>query len=76
MKQNIYDNPDFFNGYMDLRSNESGFNVAIEEPALRSLLPSLEGLHILDLGCGIGKFAAFCLEQGAVMCWGVIFLER
>ncbi len=65
MKQNIYDNPDFFKGYMDLRSSESGFNVAIEEPAVHSLLPPLEDLHILDLGCGFGKFTAFCLKHGA-----------
>ena len=31
MKQNIYDNPEFFKGYMDLRSKEQGFNAAIEE---------------------------------------------
>ena len=65
MKQNIYDNPDFFNGYMDLRSNERGFNSAVEEPAVYRLLPSLEGLRVLDLGCGFGKFVSFCLQKGA-----------
>ena len=71
MKQNIYDNPDFFNGYMDLRSNERGFNTAIEEPAIYSLLPSLGGLRILDLGCGYGKFVAYCLQNGAARVLGV-----
>jgi len=65
MKQNIYDNPDFFHGYMDLRASERGFNSAIEEPAVHSLLPPLEGLRILDLGCGFGKFVTFCLQNGA-----------
>lgn len=71
MKQNIYDNPDFFNGYMDLRVNESGINGAIEEPAVYSLLPSLEGLSILDLGCGFGTFVSFCLQKGAANVSGI-----
>ncbi|NKF23397.1 class I SAM-dependent methyltransferase [Solimonas marina] len=65
MKQNIYDDPDFFSGYMALRAGESGLNVSIEEPAVRDLLPELDGLDILDLGCGFGKFARHCLDQGA-----------
>lgn len=65
MKQNIYDDPEFFSGYMALRANESGFNTAVEEPAVYSLLPSLEGLRILDIGCGFGRFVSFCLQKGA-----------
>lgn len=76
MKQNIYDNPLFFKGYMDLRSKESGFNVAIEEPAIYSLLPLLDGLHILDLGCGFGKFVSFCLERGASHVLGVDISQK
>ncbi|MBZ9556781.1 MULTISPECIES: class I SAM-dependent methyltransferase [unclassified Modicisalibacter] len=63
MKQNIYDEPEFFNGYMALRADESGLNVSIEEPAVRALLPKLNGLDILDIGCGFGKFAGYCLSQ-------------
>lgn len=56
MKQNIYDNDIFFQGYQQLRATESGLNAALEEPALYALLPELQGLDILDLGCGTGKF--------------------
>ena len=70
MKQNIYDNPDFFKNYMALRANESGFNTAVEEPAIQSLLPSLKGLRILDIGCGFGKFASFCLQKKAAYILG------
>ena len=70
MKQNIYDNPDFFNGYMELRSQERGFNRAIEEPAVYSLMPSLKGLRVLDLGCGFGKFVSFCLQNEAAFVLG------
>lgn len=70
MKQNIYDNPDFFSSYMELRANESGFNTAVEEPAIYSLLPSLNGLRILDIGCGFGKFVSFCLQNEAAYILG------
>lgn len=76
MKQNIYDNPDFFKGYMDLRSSESGFNAAIEEPAVYSLLPSLKGLRILDLGCGFGKFVSFCLQNEAEFVLGTDISQK
>ena len=49
MKQNIYDNPEFYEHYMTLRVNESGLNAAVEEPAIYSLLPPLDGLGILDI---------------------------
>jgi len=71
MKQNIYDNPDFFGGYMELRANESGFNTAVEEPAIDSLLPSLDGLRILDIGCCFGKFVSFCLRHRAGYVLGI-----
>ena len=71
MKQNIYDNPEFFNSYMELRTNEQGLNAALEEPALYGLLPSLSGLRILDIGCGFGKFASFCLQKGAAHISGI-----
>jgi ubiquinone/menaquinone biosynthesis C-methylase UbiE len=76
MKQNIYDNPDFFKGYMDLRSNEQGFNVAIEEPAIYGLLPPLTGMNILDIGCGFGKFVTFCLENDAAHVLGTDISEN
>jgi len=70
MKQNIYDNPEFYEHYMALRANESGLNAAVEEPAIYSLLPPLDGLHILDIGCGFGKFASYCLGENAASILG------
>ncbi len=63
--QNIYDDPDFFAGYAELRRSSSGLNEAIEQPALQRLLPPLEGLDILDLGCGFGQFAREARRMGA-----------
>jgi hypothetical protein len=50
--QNIYDDPDFFAGYRDLRTNDSGLNGVLEMPALHALLPDLAGAHVLALGSG------------------------
>jgi len=63
--QNIYDNPVFFAGYKALRQNDSGLNGAIEEPALRAVLPPLAGKAVLDLGCGFGHFARYARAAGA-----------
>ena len=63
--QNVYDDPRFFTAYKELRDQKRGINEAIEQPALRRLLPSLAGLDILDLGCGDGELARRCVERGA-----------
>lgn len=65
MKQNIYDNERFFEGYSRIRETGTGLNDVLEQPALKSMLPPLKGLSVLDLGCGAGQFAAYCVEQEA-----------
>jgi len=65
MKQNIYDHSQFFEGYRKLRESNSGLNDVLEQPALRGLLPRLEGQRVLDIGCGMGQFVAYCAQQGA-----------
>lgn len=51
-RQNVYDDPVFHVGYQQLRATGSGLNEEVEQPAIRSLLPPLEGLLVVDLGCG------------------------
>ena len=71
MKQNIYDDPKFFEGYSRLRRHESGLNMAVDQPAMRSLLPPLANQRVLDLGCGFGKMCRYAIEQGAASVVGV-----
>jgi malonyl-CoA O-methyltransferase len=43
---------------------------SIEEEALRKELPPLDGLTVLDLGCGTGRVARLALELGAARAFG------
>src|SRR4051812_14534755 len=63
--QNIYDNPEFFAGYSRLGRSLHGLDGAAEWPAVRALLPDLDGKRVVDLGCGFGWFARWAVKQGA-----------
>src|SRR5919199_4561333 len=71
MPQNIYDDPDFFAGYSQLRRSREGLAGAPEWSALKRMLPPLEGARVLDLGCGFGAFARWAREMGAERVLGV-----
>ncbi|KJK15758.1 bifunctional 2-polyprenyl-6-hydroxyphenol methylase/3-demethylubiquinol 3-O-methyltransferase UbiG [Pseudomonas sp. 2(2015)] len=71
MAQNIYDNPDFFHGYSQLGRSREGLAGAAEWPALQALLPPVEGLDVVDLGCGYGWFCRWAAEQGAASVLGL-----
>lgn len=65
MQQNIYDNPNFFKQYQQLRTSPFNYNQLLEQPAFKALLPNLHDLQLLDIGCGMGEFAKFCIENKA-----------
>jgi SAM-dependent methyltransferase len=76
VKQNVYDDPAFFAEYAKLRRYEGGLNAALEWPAFETLLPSLEGSRVLDLGCGFGRFCRHARERGAAAVVGIDLSER
>ena len=45
----------------------SPWNADYERPAVVSLLPIVEGLNVLDVGCGSGWYAEYLLEHGATV---------
>ncbi|GHA26639.1 hypothetical protein GCM10007989_23050 [Devosia pacifica] len=71
MAQNIYDDDTFFEGYSQISRSRLGLAGAPEWPDVRVMLPNLEGLRILDLGCGFGAFGRYAIEQGASRVHGV-----
>jgi SAM-dependent methyltransferase len=76
MAQNIYDRPDFFEGYSQLPRSVEGLDGAAEWPALRSMLPKLGGLRVVDLGCGFGWFCRWARQHGAARVLGLDLSER
>jgi SAM-dependent methyltransferase len=76
MAQNIYDKPEFFTGYSQLRRSVLGLEGAPEWPAIRALLPDLNDKRVVDLGCGFGWFARWAKEHGAVHVLGLDLSEN
>ena len=76
MAQNIYDRADFFAGYSHLSRSVEGLDGAAEWPALRAMLPDMNGLRVIDLGCGFGWFCRWAREQGAARVLGLDVSEK
>lgn len=70
-RQNVYDDEAFFTGYQKLRRAEAGLNAAIEQPALRALLPDVANAAAVDLGCGDGQLCRELVERGAHSVLGI-----
>lgn len=76
MARNIYDSPAFFEGYQQLPRSVHGLDGAPEWPALRALVPPLQGLRVADLGCGLGWFCRWAGAQGAQSVLGLDVSQR
>jgi ubiquinone/menaquinone biosynthesis C-methylase UbiE len=77
MTQNIYDDPEFFAKYSQLERSVKGSAGAVEWPHLRALLPEqLNGVRIVDLGCGFGWFCRWARAQGASQVLGLDVSEN
>jgi len=76
MAQNVYDDAAFFAAYGRLPRSVVGLDAAPEWPTLRSLLPPVTGLRIVDLGCGYGWFCRWAVAGGATSVLGIDISER
>lgn len=76
MAQNVYDDAGFFDAYGQLPRSQHGLSAAGEWPAIRQLLPPLDGRRVVDLGCGYGWFCRWAVEHGATFVLGVDLSER
>jgi SAM-dependent methyltransferase len=45
--------------------DNNAYNCGYERPATTKLLPPLEGLNVLDAGCGSGWYSEYLVDQGA-----------
>lgn len=76
MKQNIYDDPQFFERYSAMPRSLEGLRQAGEWHELRAMLQALKDKTVLDLGCGFGWHCRHAVEQGAAHVVGVDLSEN
>lgn len=76
MQQNIYDNNEFFENYKNTRLSNDSFNELLEQPAMKRLLPDLQGKTVLDLGCGFGFNCKEFVQAGAKNVVGIDLSEK
>ena len=76
MKQNKYDDENFFSAYEKMPRSVKGLEGAGEWHVLKALLPELRGKSILDLGCGFGWHCRYAREQQAASVIGIDISEK
>lgn len=65
MKENKYDDPEFFQKYSQMGRSKEGLKGAGEWYMLREMFPDFWGKKVLDLGCGYGWHCQYAAERGA-----------
>jgi ubiquinone/menaquinone biosynthesis C-methylase UbiE len=76
MKQNKYDDVNFFSEYEKMPRSVKGLEGAGEWHVLKALLPELRNKSVLDLGCGFGWHCRYAREQQASSVIGVDISEK
>ncbi|MFI2857356.1 class I SAM-dependent methyltransferase [Paenibacillus sp. JSM ZJ436] len=76
MKQNKYDDSEFFEKYSQLPRSLGGLDAAGEWSTFRGLLPELRDQRVLDLGCGFGWHCRYVRERQARSVIGVEISEN
>lgn len=76
MKQNKYDDPEFFRLYSAMPRSQHGLAAAGEWPTLRAMLPRLNDKRVLDLGCGYGWHCRYARQQQARSVVGIDISQK
>jgi len=76
MKQNKYDDTNFFSAYKQMPRSIGGLEAAGEWHVLQPLIPDLHNKSVLDLGCGFGWHCLYASEQQASSVIGVDISEK
>lgn len=76
MKENKYDEAEFFARYSGMDRSVKGLAGAGEWHELKKLLPDFAGKRGLDLGCGFGWHCRYAVEHGAVSALGIDLSQR
>lgn len=65
MKENQYDNAQFFQKYSEMTRSKMGLQGAGEWQEFRKILPEFGGKTVLDLGCGYGWHCKYAADHQA-----------
>lgn len=65
MKENKYDNEQFFLKYGEMSRSKNGLQGAGEWSELQKILPDFYDKKVLDLGCGYGWHCKYAVDNGA-----------
>ncbi|WML48695.1 class I SAM-dependent methyltransferase [Neobacillus sp. PS3-34] len=76
MKQNKYDDVNFFSAYEKMTRSVKGLEGAGEWHVLKGLIPELRNKSVLDLGCGFGWHCRYAREQQASFVIGVDISDK
>lgn len=71
MKENKYDNENFFIKYSQMERSKKGLQGAGEWYELKKILPDFQDKTVLDLGCGYGWHCKYAIDNGAKYVLGV-----
>ena len=72
----IYDDPLFFDNYINLRNKENNYNDLIEQPIVFDLIGDVRNKSVLDIGCGYGAMTIKIAKSGAEKVIGVDVSEK
>lgn len=73
---NEYDNEEFFVQYAKMDRSKGGLAAAGEWHQLKLLFPPLDGMTVLDLGCGYGWHCKYAADHGAAKVLGIDLSEK
>lgn len=76
MKENKYDNEQFFEKYSQMERSKKGLQGAGEWSELQKILPDFNGKNVLDLGCGYGWHCKYAAENGAAFVLGTDISQK
>ena len=71
MKENKYDNENFFIKYSQMERSKKGLQGAGEWHELKKILPDFQDKTVLDLGCGYGWHCKYVIDNGARYVLGI-----